>query len=72
MADPRDHGAFWFLMILSLFLPLIGLIWGAVYMTKPDPLTKAVGRSAVTLSLAVILAGLLLVGLGILPSDGAL
>jgi len=40
-----------FLYLLSFFMPLLGLIFGLVYMSRPDVESKSLGRTCLIISI---------------------
>jgi hypothetical protein len=46
----------WLFYVLSFFIPLAGIIIGAIYMSKPDPANKKFGKTCLICALAFIAA----------------
>lgn len=44
----------WLFYVLSFFIPLAGIIIGAIYMSKPDPENKKFGKTCLICALAFI------------------
>jgi hypothetical protein len=66
---PQYSGCLKFVLYaLSFFIPLVGIILGIVYMSKPDPESKSLGKICLIISIVVIVIGCCLGGIfGILP-----
>ena len=54
--------------LLSFFIPIVGIILGIVYMSKPDPESKSLGRTCLILAIVAIVLGCCIgTGFGVLP-----
>lgn len=51
----KDHGDYGTITILSILLPLIGLIAGIIYLAKNQPVDKKLGEHAISVSILFII-----------------
>jgi hypothetical protein len=55
---PQYSGCLKFILyVLSFTIPLVGIIVGIIFMTKPDPESRALGRACLILSIVAIVIG---------------
>ena len=58
----------WAFYLLSVFIPLAGIILGVIYMSKPDPESKGLGKACLIIGIVVIVIGCCAGGIfGLLP-----
>ncbi len=53
---------FWVLIVLTFFIPLVGLIAGIIYISKPSPVDKRLGKAVLIFAvvMAVLVLGLMM------------
>jgi hypothetical protein len=71
---PRYSGCLKFILYaLSLFVPIVGIIAGIIFMSKGDPESSALGKTCLAISIIAIIlgccAGVGLTGLSLLFSE---
>lgn len=68
----NEHPDYLTLTIISVLLPIVGIILGIVYLTRPDTVDRKLGEHLIAFSLAVIIlaafAGFALVTLPVLTA----
>ena len=47
------------LIILSIMIPIAGIVVGIIYLSKPDPSKKSIGKVALIISVAIMALGMI-------------
>lgn len=57
-----QHSQYWTFTILALLIPVVGIVMGIIYLSKPDKLDKKVGEHSIAVSIFGLIAYGILIG----------
>ena len=54
-AKARDHESYWTLSIISLLIPMVGIILGIVYLTRSEMVDRKLGEHLIVMAIVSII-----------------